>query len=82
MPSKGIILTQPEIINSHSHIITVKQKHTVMKKKKRTPSRGKTANTKRMTMISSRAKKIRKGGEVWTNAIKRASNQLKREGKL
>ena len=53
-----------------------------MKKTKRTPSNGKTANARRMTMISSRAKKIRKRGEVWTNAIKRASSELKREGKL
>ena len=53
-----------------------------MRKTKRTPSKGKAANARRMTMISSRAKKIRKGGEVWTNAIKRASTQLKREGKL
>ena len=53
-----------------------------MRQTRRTPSKGKTANTKRMTMISGRAKKIRKRGEVWTNAIKRASTQLKREGKL
>ena len=53
-----------------------------MRKKRRTPCKGKTANAKRMTLISGRAKKIRKRGEVWTNAIKRASAQLKREGKL
>ena len=52
-----------------------------MRKKRRTP-KGKTANTKRVTMISRKAKQIRKRGEVWTNAIKRASTQLKREGKL
>ena len=43
---------------------------------------GKRANTQRVTMISRRAKKIRKKNEVWTNAIKRATKELKKEGKL
>ena len=46
------------------------------------PSRGKKANTARVTMISQRAKQIRKTNEDWTKAIQRASNELKKEGKL
>ena len=41
--------------------------------------------TNRMTMISSEAKKMYnggKGGMKWTEAIKKASAKLKKEGKL
>lgn len=47
---------------------------------KSTPA--KAANKNRMTLISSKAKEIRKNGEEWKMAIKRASDQLKKEGKL
>lgn len=50
-------------------------------RKKRSTS-GKAANTKRVTMISRHAKRTRKNGEAWTNAIKRATKELKKEGKL
>ena len=57
-----------------------------MKSKKRTAcknsSGGKKANTARVTMISQRAKQIRKTNEDWTKAIQRASKELKKEGKL
>jgi protein-disulfide isomerase-like protein with CxxC motif len=41
-------------------------------------------NTNRMKMISALAKKIYAEGKTkkWTDAIKKASTQLKREGKL
>jgi len=42
-------------------------------------------NTNRMSMISSEAKKMYnggKGGMKWTEAIKKASTKLKKEGKL
>lgn len=41
------------------------------------------ANEK-IKLIAARAKKIYKGSEKekWTDAIKRASNELKREGKI
>lgn len=43
----------------------------------------KKANRARMTMISSRAKAIyAKGGIQWTDAIKKATQQLKKEKKL
>ena len=44
----------------------------------------KKANTNRMKMISSLAKKIHAEGKTkkWTDAIKKAANQLKKEGKL
>ena len=45
-------------------------------------SGGKKANTARVTMISRRAKQIRKTNEDWTKAIQRASKELKKEGKL
>ncbi|WP_160164086.1 hypothetical protein [Nafulsella turpanensis] len=45
-------------------------------------SGGKKANTARVTMISRRAKQIRKTNEEWTKAIQRASKELKKEGKL
>ena len=57
-----------------------------MKSKKgaacKNPSGGKKANTARVTMISRRAKQIRKTNEEWTKAIQRASKELKKEGKL
>jgi hypothetical protein len=57
-----------------------------MKSKKgaafKSSSGGKKANTARVTMISRRAKQIRKANEAWTKAIQRASNELKKEGKL
>lgn len=53
-----------------------------MYNKKRKSTSSQQANTKRVTKISRRAKKIRKKGEGWTDAIKRATKQLKREGKL
>jgi hypothetical protein len=57
-----------------------------MKSKNRTTcknsSGGKKANTARVTMISRRAKQIRKSNEDWTKAIQRASGELKKEGKL
>ncbi len=53
-----------------------------LKIKRRKSTSGKTANAKRMRMISSKAKKIRKKGEKWTTAIKRASKILKKEGRL
>ena len=45
----------------------------------------KKANTSRMSMISHEAKKIYnegKSGIKWTSAIKKASEKLKKEGKL
>ena len=51
-------------------------------KKKRKSTAGKQANTSRVTMISHRAKKIRKKNEAWTRAIQRATKELKKEGKL
>jgi hypothetical protein len=41
-------------------------------------------NTNRMKMISARAKKIYAEGKAkkWTDAIKKASTELKKEGKL
>lgn len=44
----------------------------------------KKANTNRMSMISSRAKEIRakKPTMKWTDAIAKASTELKKEGKL
>ena len=57
-----------------------------MKSKKgatcKNPSGGKKANTARVSMISRRAKQIRKTNEAWTKAIERASKELKKEGKL
>jgi hypothetical protein len=41
------------------------------------------AKTNKITLISARAKKIyKKGAEKWTDAISRASKELKKEGKL
>jgi hypothetical protein len=40
------------------------------------------AKGNKLQMISTEAKKIRKEGEKWTNAIKRASAKLKKEGKI
>jgi hypothetical protein len=41
------------------------------------------AKTNKITLISARAKKIyKKGTEKWTDAISRASKELKKEGKL
>ena len=51
-------------------------------KNRRGSTSAKRANTQRVTMISRRAKKIRKKNEVWTNAIKRATKELKKERKL
>ena len=45
----------------------------------------KKAGTNRMSMISAEAKKIydgKKAGIKWTDAIKKASAKLKKEGKL
>jgi len=45
----------------------------------------KKANTSRMKMISTEAKKLYndgKGGMKWTSAIKKASDNLKKQGKL
>jgi hypothetical protein len=57
-----------------------------MKSKKRAAcknsSGGKKANTARVTMISRRARQIRKSNEAWIKAIQRASVELKKEGKL
>lgn len=57
-----------------------------MKSKKgaacKNPSGAKKVNTARVTMISRRAKQIRKTNEDWTKAIQRASIELKKEGKL
>ncbi|KAA1244543.1 RadC family protein [Aquimarina sp. RZ0] len=44
--------------------------------------KGKSKNTNRVTLISKRAKQIRGKGEKWTNAIKRATLELKKEGAL
>ena len=49
--------------------------------KKRTSS-SKSANKNRVTMISRKAKEIRKQGEPWTNTIKRATKLLKNQGRL
>lgn len=39
--------------------------------------------TNKISLISARAKKIyKKGTEKWSNAIKRASVELKKEGKI
>ena len=41
------------------------------------------AKSNTITLISARAKKIyKKGTEKWSNAIKRASAELKKEGKI
>lgn len=43
----------------------------------------KTKAQKSISLIAERAKKIyKKGSEKWTDAIKRASNELKKEGKI
>ena len=53
--------------------------HKIMAKKAK-----KSANTNRMKLISARAKTLYKpGGKLkWTEAISKASTQLKKEGKL
>lgn len=55
-------------------------------KKKTSRKKGTSKKKKRsgggVAQISARAKKIRKNGEAWTAAIKRASAQLKKEGKI
>jgi hypothetical protein len=41
------------------------------------------AKTSKIALISARAKKIwKKGSEKWTDAIARASKELKKEGKI
>jgi hypothetical protein len=50
--------------------------------RKRRSSSGKAANTQRVTMISRHAKRTRKRGEAWTAAIRRATRELKKSGKL
>ncbi|MCG8323764.1 MAG: hypothetical protein MI921_30005 [Cytophagales bacterium] len=50
--------------------------------KRKKSTAGKRANTRRVTLISHRAKKIRKKNEPWTRAIQRATKELKREGNL
>jgi hypothetical protein len=41
------------------------------------------AKTSKIALISARAKKIwKKGSEKWTDAISRASKELKKEGKI
>ena len=46
----------------------------------------KSANANRMTLISAEAKKLYNGGKgdvkVWMNAIKKASSNLKKAGKI
>lgn len=44
----------------------------------------KKANTNRMSLISARAKELYATGKIkkWTDAIKKASAELKKEGKL
>ncbi|MEW7281328.1 hypothetical protein ABW636_22295 [Aquimarina sp. 2201CG1-2-11] len=49
---------------------------------KRKSTTGTSANTRRVTMISRKAKLIRKKNEPWTNTIKRATKLLKKEGRL
>jgi hypothetical protein len=48
--------------------------------KKKTPAK-KNSNKNRMSLISEREKQIR-GKMAWTAAIKKASTQLKKEGKI
>lgn len=41
------------------------------------------AKTNKIALISARAKKIyKKGSEKWSNAISRATKELKKEGKI
>jgi len=40
------------------------------------------AQGEKIKLISAHAKKIRKDGEKWTDAIKRASVELKKSGKI
>jgi hypothetical protein len=40
------------------------------------------AQGEKIKLISAHAKKIRKEGEKWTNAIKRASVELKKQNKI
>lgn len=40
------------------------------------------AKQEKIKMISTEAKKIRKKDEKWTDAIKRASKELKKQGKI
>ena len=43
----------------------------------------KTKQQNKISLISARAKKIwKKGSEKWTDAISRASKELKKEGKI
>ena len=49
---------------------------------KRKSTSGKTANTKRVALISRHAKRTRKTGEACMKAIQRVTRELKREGKL
>ena len=49
---------------------------------KRKTTAGNSANTRRVTMISRKAKEIRKKGEPWTASIQRASKLLKKQGRL
>ena len=63
-------------------LLILAKKETMQYRKKRGTTSGKQANTQRVTLISRRAKKIRKKNEVWTKAIQRASSELKKEGKL
>ena len=62
--------------------LSLPEKETMQYRKKRKSNSGKQANTQRVTLISRRAKKIRKKNEAWTKAIQRASRELKKEGKL
>ncbi|WP_282088267.1 hypothetical protein [Aquimarina algiphila] len=77
------IIPKPETnINYFSTITEEKQEVMKRKTKRRKSTSGKSANTRRVTMISRKAKQIRKKGEQWINTIKRASKLLKKEGKL
>lgn len=55
---------------------------TKTKKKKTTKRKSTSKGTSIVTKISGHAKKIRKSGEDWTKAIKRASKELKAAGKI
>jgi hypothetical protein len=57
----------------------------VVAEENKTKKMKKKANTSRMSIISSEAKKIYndgKSGMKWTDAIKKASVKLKKEGKI
>lgn len=53
-----------------------------MKRKTKKSGTVRSESTIRVTMISQKAKEIRKKGEPWTDSIKRASKLLKKQGRL